>query len=73
MQPVQAAVHVIKGNRLELPEGSPSWFKSLVGACWAGEASMRPTMMECRDLLNKAIVAVSAQQQPKQGQQEQNE
>ena len=62
MQPVQAAMHVIKGNRLDLPSGCPSWYKSLVDACWHGEPEKRPTMIEVKNLLSKAIVAVAAEQ-----------
>jgi serine/threonine protein kinase len=59
MKPLQAAMHVIQGGRLTLPEGVPSWFKHLVTSCWDANPDSRPSMKYVCDILSKAFAAVS--------------
>jgi tRNA A-37 threonylcarbamoyl transferase component Bud32 len=62
MKPVQAAMHVIQGGRLVLPEGTPNWFNHLVCTCWDASPDNRPSMDYVKQILEKAVLAVSNKQ-----------
>jgi hypothetical protein len=59
MKPLQAAMHVIQGGRLQLPAGVPSWYRHLVASCWDADPGKRPDMKYVEEILGKAFKAVS--------------
>ena len=59
MKPVQAAMHVIQGGRLLLPDGTPQWFVHLVHSAWDANPDNRPSMQYVQQILEKAVAAVS--------------
>ncbi|GMH84843.1 hypothetical protein TrVE_jg1506 [Triparma verrucosa] len=59
MKPVQAAMHVIQGGRLMLPDGCPQWFVHLVHSAWDANPENRPGMEYIMLILEKAVKAVS--------------
>lgn len=52
MKPVQAAMHVIQGGRLLLPDGTPQWFVHLVHSAWDANPDNRPSMQYVQQILD---------------------
>jgi len=66
-KPWQIADHVIKGGRMEIPEGCPEPYASLIKRCWAHDTKERPTFQDIVMVLDDYFVPLANEKYPRAG------
>lgn len=51
-------MHVIDGNRLELPDGCPPLIARIIEACWQTDRNKRPSFLKITSQLTMTNIAL---------------
>jgi len=64
VSPQAAALAVLQGKRLQVPDTCADWLKKLMQSCWMDKPGDRPSFAQAQQLFKEQLIRVLRSQKP---------